>query len=146
MDCPRKVPYDLKGRLLDVNTMDEEDKDKSTASASVQSIGGHTLANDTMHNSDPATTSVSIETNTEEKRSSSPQDSEIGHDEEAIAEVTQQQKQQQAEPAGKEQEPVLQDQSNLLPMRQLIVVFAGLSCALFCEFFIPVRQTLHRYC
>lgn len=28
----------------------------------------------------------------------------------------------------------LQDQSNLLPMKQLIVVFAGLSCALFCEF------------
>jgi hypothetical protein len=27
----------------------------------------------------------------------------------------------------------LQDQSNLLPMKQLIVVFAGLSCALFCE-------------
>lgn len=29
---------------------------------------------------------------------------------------------------------MLQDQSNLLPMKQLIVVFAGLSCALFCEF------------
>lgn len=29
--------------------------------------------------------------------------------------------------------PKLQDQSNLLPMKQLIVVFAGLSCALFCQ-------------
>jgi hypothetical protein len=27
----------------------------------------------------------------------------------------------------------LQDQTNLLPVKQLLVVFVGLSCALFCE-------------
>lgn len=31
--------------------------------------------------------------------------------------------------------PALQDQTNLLPTKQVIVVFAGLSCALFCESF-----------
>lgn len=30
----------------------------------------------------------------------------------------------------------LQDQTNLLPLKQLLVVFAGCSCALFCECFI----------
>lgn len=29
----------------------------------------------------------------------------------------------------------IQDQTNLLPIKQLLIVFAGLSCALFCEFF-----------
>jgi hypothetical protein len=28
---------------------------------------------------------------------------------------------------------MLQDQTNLLPVKQLLVVFVGLSCALFCE-------------
>jgi len=28
----------------------------------------------------------------------------------------------------------LQDQTNLLPLKQLLIVFAGLSCALFCKF------------
>ena len=30
----------------------------------------------------------------------------------------------------------LHDQTNLLPMKQLIVVFVGLSCALFCELYL----------
>lgn len=34
----------------------------------------------------------------------------------------------------------LQDQTNLLPFKQLLVVFGGLSCALFCMSFIPVSQ------
>lgn len=29
---------------------------------------------------------------------------------------------------------MLQDQTNLLPFRQLILVFVGLGCAVFCEF------------
>ena len=28
----------------------------------------------------------------------------------------------------------LQDQTNLLPVKQVLIVFAGLSCALFCKF------------
>lgn len=32
-----------------------------------------------------------------------------------------------------EEKTTLQDQTNLLPVKQLLVVFVGLSCALFCE-------------
>jgi hypothetical protein len=35
----------------------------------------------------------------------------------------------------------LQDQKNLLPLKQLLIVFAGLSCALFCKF-IPLFDNL----
>lgn len=32
-----------------------------------------------------------------------------------------------------DEETTLQDQTNLLPVKQLLIVFVGLSCALFCE-------------
>jgi hypothetical protein len=37
----------------------------------------------------------------------------------------------------------LQDQTNILPFKQLIIVFLGLSCALFCESCLFVRISLH---
>jgi len=40
---------------------------------------------------------------------------------------------QQSGHAGNEHEQTLQYQTNLLPRRQLIIIFAGLSCALFCK-------------
>jgi len=33
----------------------------------------------------------------------------------------------------KKKAPVLQDQTNLLPVKQVILVFVGLTCALFCS-------------
>lgn len=36
-------------------------------------------------------------------------------------------------PGGKKEAPKLQDQTNLLPVKQVILVFVGLTCALFCS-------------
>jgi hypothetical protein len=38
----------------------------------------------------------------------------------------------------------LQDQTNLLPVKQLLIVFVGLSCALFCKTS-RARETKHYY-
>ena len=47
-------------------------------------------------------------------------------------------KTQPPEPATSTSEKIkLQDQTNLLPLKQLLIVFAGLSCALFCESTLP---------
>lgn len=41
---------------------------------------------------------------------------------------------------GKKVAPTLQDQTNLLPVKQVILVFIGLTCALFCSL---IDQTMY---
>jgi hypothetical protein len=94
--------------------------DKSTVSSSAQSVGSdtliHTLTNDARLGT--------IETDTK--------DGETVDGNEA---VPQQPLEPNPGPGTQSERNMLQDQSNRLPMKQLIVVFAGLSCALFCEFY-----------
>jgi hypothetical protein len=45
-----------------------------------------------------------------------------------------------SEKSSKAKAPVLQDQTNLLPVKQVILVFVGLTCALFCSL---IDQTMY---
>lgn len=46
---------------------------------------------------------------------------------------------------GHKQAPELQDQTNLLPTKQVILVFLGLCCALFCSLLDQTMSVFHAY-
>lgn len=70
----------------------------------------------------------------EENDEASPEKSNVPHIENGGNKGESQDVEAQAEgKEGKRQKLILQDQTNLLPVRQVLVVFVGLSMALFCS-------------
>lgn len=106
--------------------------ENSTVSSSTQSIGGNASVHTLTHDVSQSPGQKTIETDTEDPYSASRDDDAIQNDEEA---ATSAEEASQPGPQSSSKSNTLQDQSNLLPMKQLIVVFAGLSCALFCELY-----------